>query len=265
MKTLLKTGVLALGLAAAQGALAWGATGHRVVAQLAEQHLTPEAKAGVAEIIGERNLLAEVANWPDHIRSDYETWGHTTPWHYISIDDHEHFGDDLERSDKGDILEALGRFEAVLRDDDASAEERKQALAFYVHFVGDIHQPLHVGNRTDRGGNDVKVKYFGKPSNLHRVWDEDMINKVGLSYSEYVLFLDDVIAEEQAKLTAARYVDWAQESKDLREQVYTLETDRAGEADIRYKYNYWNRDTMDQRLRKAGYRLAGKLNEIFAD
>jgi len=265
MRIFLKTGLLAVSLIAAQGALAWGATGHRVVAELAEQNLSPKAKAGIANIIGEKNLLAELADWPDQIRSDDDNWGHTAPWHYISIDDHEHFGDDLKRSDKGDILEALGRFEAVIRDDAASEEERWQALAFYVHFVGDIHQPLHVGNRTDRGGNDVKLMYFGEPSNLHKVWDSGMIGTVGLSYSEYVRFLDDVIAEEQAEYAAASYVDWAQESKDLRPQVYKLETNRDEEVDLGYKYNYWNRSTMDQRLRKAGYRLAGKLNEIFAD
>ncbi len=243
----------------------WGATGHRIVAQIGEDNLSPEALASVREIIGERNLLAELSTWPDEIRSDSQVWGYTAPWHYISIDDDEVFGPELPRSESGDILWALENFEKVLRDDTVSREEKWQALAFYTHFVGDIHQPLHVGNRKDRGGNLVKVEYFGAPSNLHSVWDTQMISTVGLSYTEYVAFIDDVSVEQIRRWQANNYVEWAQESKALRPQVYALEFDVDGAPDLNYIYVYWNRATMDQRLRQAGYRLAGQLNAIFAE
>ncbi len=162
-------------------AAAWGPTGHRVVGQIAEDHLSAAARRGVEALIGPESL-AEAATWADEIRSD-PTWDKAAPWHYISIDD----GETLEttrRSSDGDVLWAIHHFSDVLRSADASHEEKGEALKFLVHFVGDVHQPLHVGRRADQGGNSVQVSWFGETTNLHRVWDSEMIDHEGLSFTE---------------------------------------------------------------------------------
>ncbi|GLS84057.1 S1/P1 nuclease [Paraferrimonas haliotis] len=253
---------LALTISAfSSGVLAWGQTGHRIVAEIGENQLNDKARAAIAEIVGEQKL-AILSTWPDEIRSDTK-YPQTFPWHYVSINDDESVYDFHNRSDKGDVLEALYRFEKKLRDPKLSQQQKWQALSFYIHFVGDIHQPLHVGNRHDRGGNNVKVKWFGVDSNLHRVWDSQMIDAYGLSYTEYVDFLSIVPKDVQQQWAKNSYEDWANESKNMREKVYKLEQNRKGEDDLGYKYGYWNRPDMEKRLQQAGYRLGAKLNEIF--
>lgn len=233
-----------------------GVNGHRIVARIAAEHLTVTAKANLEQITGGQHL-AQLSTWPDEIRSD-SAWDHSHSWHYLSIDDDESF-DGLKRSDKGDVLEALARFEKQLTSPDVAVPEKKQALAFYIHFFGDIHQPLHVGRRDDRGGNDIKVDWFREPSNLHRVWDSAMIERQQLSYSEYAAFLDTVAAKKIKQWQSANYLDYAKESKQLRAQVYNL----SELSKLSYDYNYKNINTLNQRMQQAGIRLAGKLNAIF--
>jgi len=163
-------------LIAPPSVLAWGANGHRVVGRIAANHLTAEAAAAVTSLIGPEGL-GQASTWGDDIRND-PNWQpplkNPSPWHYISIDD----GETLEttaRDPNGDVLEAIGRFTAVLRDGQATRPAKQEALRFLVHFVGDVHQPLHVGRRDDRGGNTVKVTLFGEETNLHSVWDTGLV------------------------------------------------------------------------------------------
>ncbi len=248
----------------AQSALAFGQNGHRIVARIAENHLTPEARAEIKKITGTQ-YLSQLSNWPDEIRSD-TSWNHTHPWHYVSIDDHEDIHKPFPRSKKGDILKSLHDFEAQLRDKSLSKEKHWQALAFYIHFVGDIHQPLHVGRRDDRGGNDIKVEFFwDKSYNLHRVWDTGMIEQEHLSFREYASYLDQLSTAEISKLQQASYLDWAAESKSYRSQVYDLGKQKPGRdlPALNYQYRFHNIGLVNQRLTEAGIRLAGKLNAIF--
>ncbi|GLP95069.1 S1/P1 nuclease [Paraferrimonas sedimenticola] len=239
----------------------WGQDGHRIVAEIAESQLNDKARDAISEIVG-RQKLAILSTWPDEIRSD-KAYDYTHPWHYVSLNDDESIYTLENRNPKGDILEALYRFEKQLKDPELTQEQQWQALAFYIHFVGDIHQPLHVGNRYDRGANDVKVKWFGEDSNLHRVWDSQLIDYYGLSYTEYVSFIDIAPESTIAEWVKASYEDWANESKTMRSQAYKLEQNQKGETDMGYKYAYWNRKDMELRLVQAGHRLGAKLNEIF--
>ena len=201
--------------------------------------------------------LAKLANWPDSIRSD-KNWDYAKPWHYISIDDDEVFNG-LLRNEAGDILQALSDFEKKLRDKTISMQEKWQALAFYIHFVGDIHQPLHVGRRDDRGGNDITVTWFGKTKRLHAVWDSSIIENQKLSYTEYADFLNNLSADTINLWQNAVYLDWAKESKALRQGVYDLPENK----ELSYQYAYKNTPILNERVAKAGIRLAGMLNDIF--
>lgn len=264
--TLFATSLLLVTTLIAPLASALGANGHRIVAQLAENHLTPNAKAVVMEITGGKQL-AQLANWPDFIRSD-SSWKHASAWHYVSVEDKETVAN-YPRKPEGDILQALEKFENVLRDPTSSAEQKWQALAFYTHFVGDIHQPLHVGRSADLGGNTIKINWLGKATNLHAVWDSELIEHEKLSYSEYTSFIDFVTVQQVKQWQAASYQDWAAESKALRQQVYSFGLQKGGEQKgsevvLGWSYFFHNHATVDSRLQQAGIRLAGKLNEFFA-
>lgn len=152
---------------------AWWAQQHRVVAAIAEQHLSDESRH-VVSVLTEGRGLVDLANWADQIKSK-PAWRHTKPWHYIEIGDQQRL-ETMVREPRGDILRALTSSEMLLRDATIDRRSRWQALAFTVHFVADLHQPLHVGNGTDRGGNQVSVIWLGDgntplKTNLHRVWD----------------------------------------------------------------------------------------------
>lgn len=234
---------------------AWGPTGHRAVGLIAERYLSEKTSLAVRGILGP-DTLAEVSTWSDEIRSD-PSWDHASPWHYISVDDGETL-ENTERNPDGDVLEALHRFEKVLRDSESGREEKAQAIKWMVHLVGDLHQPLHVGRRDDRGGNEIEVRWFGERSNLHRVWDSGIIDSQDLSYSELADFIDDPSLPQIRLWQSSDYEQWAQESFELRSQVYEI-----GDGNLRWEYRYKNWPIVERRLLQAGIRLAGKLNDIF--
>lgn len=250
------TVLFALLLTAPTTAFPFGANGHRIIGRIAENHLTAEARHAVQCLIGPESL-AQASTWADEIRSDPD-WKRAEPWHFISIEDGETL-EAVKRNPDGDVLEALQRFEAVLRDPQATPQAKKEALKFFVHFVGDVHQPLHVGRAGDLGGNRVEVTWFNEKSNLHTVWDSQLIENEKLSYSEFVEFIDHPTLEEIKTWQGSAYADWVRESQGLRERVY-----RIGDGKLSYKYVFDNIPTVKRRLLQAGVRLAGVLNSIFA-
>jgi len=242
-------------LVSAPAVYGWGSIGHRIVGRIAENHLTGNAAQAVAALIGPETL-PQVAMWPDEIRSN-PAWDHAAPWHYISIDDGETLAT-TARSEQGDVVEAMDRFVAILRDPLAVRQNRIEALKFLVHFVGDVHQPLHAGKRADRGGNTIKLTWFGRPTNLHTVWDTDIIDSEKLSFSEFAAFLDHPTAEQVSAWQAATRPDWVKESFDLRAAAY-----ETGMGSLGFPYSFQHLPAIKTRLVQAGVRLAGLLNSIF--
>ena len=129
-------------------------------------------------------------------------------------------------------------------------------MKFLIHLVGDIHQPLHVGRFEDRGGNDIKVKFFGKQTNLHRLWDTDMINDHMMSYSEFAENLDKIKFINTTLIPS----EWLKESQIEVNKIYN---GVKNEDYIGYEYIYKNFPTVEKQLYKAGIRLADILNDIF--
>jgi hypothetical protein len=159
---------------------------------------------------------------------------------------------------EGDAVTALRRFGETLRDGTAPLAERRTALLFVVHIIGDLHQPLHAGKGADRGGNDVRVEYHGERTNLHAVWDAAMIGQRQLSYSEMAAQLAAKITPEQAQAWST--VDplvWIAESVAVRDQVY------AGGQKLSYEYDFNNAALLSERLEKGGVRIAAYLNSLF--
>jgi nuclease S1 len=236
-------------------AFPWGANGHRAVGRIAEHHLSAAAARGVAAILGGESL-AQASTWPDEIRSD-PAWDRAKPWHYVTIPDGETYESSVKSPD-GDVVEAIARFTRVLQDPQATAEDKVEGLRFLVHFVGDLHQPLHVGKPGDQGGNLVKVTWFGEPTNLHAVWDEKIIESEKLSFSELADFIDHPTESEVRAWQSGGLPDWVKESMDLRARVYAI-----GDGKLGYLYAYQNGPLVKRRLLQAGIRLAGLLNAMF--
>jgi hypothetical protein len=163
--------IAALALASAP-AQAFGDAGHRIAGTIAERFLCEPAAAEVARL-GEGASLAELGWWADGIRSQ-TGWEFTAPWHYINVLDSESLR--VDRASAGDdILWAIEHFSRRLADDALSERQRALALKFLTHFVVDLHQPLHVGRESDRGGNLVEVILNGQITNLHRLWDSRLL------------------------------------------------------------------------------------------
>lgn len=233
---------------------AWGPTGHRVVGEVATMHLSKKAKKKIAKIL-QGESLAMCSNWMDFIKSD-DSYDSLKSWHYVtipSIDKYHHEG-----QMKGDVIQAIDRFVYEIENDKYSVDE-KFALRCLVHLVGDIHQPLHVGNGEDRGGNSVKVKWFGRNSNLHRVWDSEIIDGQKLSYTEYATWVNVATKDQVSKWQSEKVMTWVEESISYRTSIYNFPED----AKLGYDYNYNHIDEVNMRLLQAGVRLAGILNELY--
>ncbi|WP_277979606.1 S1/P1 nuclease [Sphingomonas phyllosphaerae] len=242
-------------------ALAWGKTGHRVVAQVADARLTPRARRAVKAILGVETL-AEAANWPDTMKSDPSPFWQrqASPWHYVTVPIGKIYAD-VGAPPEGDAVTALTRFSATLRDPRAPLAERQAALRFVVHLVGDLHQPLHTGNGSDRGGNDRKVTFFGRATNLHTVWDSGLVDDEQLSFTELSTWLGARITRAEARDWAATDPRvWIAESAALRDRIYPA----AGQDALSYAYVYENTPRMELQLEKGGVRLAAYLNLLFA-
>ena len=237
-------------------AFSWGMIGHRVVGGIAWENLSPKAKKEVSSLLGNENL-AMVTTWPDFIRSDPK-WDIADTWHYANFPKDAKTYFDVTPSAKGDVVQAIVFFEGQLRNLKLPREKRVQALKFLAHFIGDIHQPLHVGYEDDWGGNKVEVQWFKNSSNLHRVWDEDLINYQQLSYTEYVKNLNKISESEKKTLMDSTVLDWVAQALPLRDQCYKMESTKLG-----YDYNFQNIEMLNNQLLKAGIHLAGFLNRIF--
>lgn len=237
-------------------ALAWGQTGHRVVAKVAENHLSKKTKKALHEIMGHESLV-EASTWMDNIKSD-STYDHAKPWHYVTIPEGKDYAT-AEHNKSGDAYEAIGRMIKILKSEKSTMAEKKDAIRMLTHLVGDFHQPLHVGNGEDKGGNSVKIKWFYSKSNLHRIWDSGIIDHKGLSYTELALMIDHPIELPESVVCTTDRNIWIKEAVDLRPQIYDI----GDKKNLSYQYQYKNWDTVKKQLYKGGRRLAQILNEIY--
>ena len=206
----------------------WGMTGHRVVGRLAEQHLTASAQQEVRRILSGYRL-EDVSNWADEIKSyDSALSRSLRQWHYIDLQDISQLENPKQAANPSNLKEGLefviDHLQKKSYDDDFTEDV---LLRLLVHLVADAHQPLHVGNGSDHGGNDCYVRWFsGKwPLRLHNVWDSKLIDTFKLSYSEYALYLDHANQEKIDQWQATSVTDWLRESYQLHAQIYPQKKD----------------------------------------
>ncbi|AXT60673.1 S1/P1 Nuclease [Aquimarina sp. AD10] len=235
----------------------WGKTGHRATGEIAETYLTKKAKRAVSSILNGESL-ALVSTYADEIKSDKKYKGFS-PWHYVNFSFDKKYGEETP-SEYGDLIQGIEKCISVLKDEKSSDLDKTFHLKMLVHFLGDLHQPLHTGRGEDKGGNDIQVQWFRDGSNLHRVWDSDMIDYYGMSYSELSINTAELSRSEIENIETGTIVDWVHESQQLAKKVY--DSANVGEK-LGYKYMYDYFPIVRSQLQKGGVRLAKILNEIF--
>jgi len=234
----------------------WGQIGHYVTGEIAEYHLTPAARERVNTILGDYSMPRATV-WMDDIRSE-SRFNYSNTWHWATIADGKTY-EETEQDEGGDIIWALESLIAELKEGGLDETEEREKLKMVMHMIGDIHQPLHVGTGEDRGGNDVRVQWMGSNSNLHRVWDSDIINSFQMSYTELASELNTATADQIIEWQKATVRDWAYESVSYRDRIYDLPSSMR----LGYEYRYFNKDIVYKRLLQAGVRMAGVLNDIY--
>jgi hypothetical protein len=240
-------------------AWAWGLTGHRVTAAIGDKYLSFEARAAIREILETGESLAEAANFPDFMRaSDDPFWAKARPWHFVTVPKGKTYAE-LPPPKDGDAVTALKGFSDTLKNPTTSLDEKRVALRFVVHIVGDLHQPLHVGNGLDTGGNDVKVKFFNADTNLHSVWDEGLIEQEKLSYTEWTEWLSAKITDDMTRKWAnPDPTVWIAEATAIRDKIYPTN------EKLEFHYHFDHIATVREQLQKGGVRVAAYLNQLFA-
>jgi hypothetical protein len=233
----------------------WGATGHRASGHLAEQLLTSKARKKVKALL-HGHSLAMVSTWLDEVRSD-STYDYTGDWHWTTIPDGKRY-EDVAANPDGKAVTMVELIIQKLKQGGLPARQEEEYVKALIHLVADLHQPCHVGNGLDRGANDVKVKWFGRDSNLHRVWDSHMIDDTQLSYTELAQSFVMVDKATLAQWKNASVRDWAHESMTYRPAVYAI-----GDGNLSYQYSYRNFSTVQLRLLQSSVRLAHILNQIY--
>lgn len=246
---------------------AWGPEGHQIVAEIAERRLTPQARAQIAALLGSGVSLADVANYADSYRTRCRNTG---PWHYVNIPLGAPSYDAARdcAAARGDcILSVLDRELRILEDHGQSSDERAFALRFIVHLVGDLHQPLHSTDNGDRGGNERKLRFRGTDSNLHKLWDLELIRATRRSHDAYLRHVLGLqLPEQRRALQPQTILDWALEARLVaRRFVYgKLPRVTAGALELGEDYARSVMGALDLQLLRAGLRLAQLLNRAFA-
>tara|TARA_B100001093_G_C26800319_1_gene1003064 strand:- start:921 stop:1691 length:771 start_codon:yes stop_codon:yes gene_type:complete len=241
--------------------LNWGSTGHRVIAEVATNYLTDNAKFKINKIL-DGETLVNASTFADDIKSD-SRYDKYYDWHFLNMELDDEY-EEIIPSDKGDVYLAINQCIDIIESDSASDSDKSFYLKLLVHFVGDLHQPLHIGRYEDRGANRIYVKWFGRNSNLHRVWDSEMINSHNMSYSELALNLpnpDFLILTEKAKdFERNDILNWVDEIHEYTNKIYG---DVSIDDKLGYEYQYKNFGTVKDLLLIGGIRLSKILNYLF--
>ncbi|HVF55692.1 MAG TPA: S1/P1 nuclease [Pyrinomonadaceae bacterium] len=259
-------------------AQAWGPSGHRIVALMAMRHLTPQARRKIDTLL-EGDTLEDVANWADSVRDERPE---TAGWHFVNLPptaarfSRPRDCRDADGGEPGCAVTAIEKYRDILSGTGGSAK-RAEALKFIVHFVGDIHQPLHVSFKDDKGGNNIRLTFFGRSSNLHKVWDSGIIGRAGLSDEGFAAELEAVLRDQSGdeefgemddatrrrieRMQAGTLDSWANESFALAKSNAYDSVARNNRARLGQAYYDANWQVVDDQLTRAGLRLAKILND----
>lgn len=235
----------------------WSKTGHRVIGDVAQHHLTTKAKKAIAKLL-QGQSLASVSNFADEIKAD-RSFDKFSPWHYVNYPTDKKYTE-VAPSAEGDLMIGIQKCIDVIKAETSAEEDKAFYLKMLVHLVGDLHQPMHVGRLEDKGGNDIQLQWFGKGTNLHRLWDTNMVEDHGMSYTELAASLPSLSKKQKLAMQQGDMFQWMEESRNIANELYA--SVEVGEK-LGYQYGYANWSTVEVQLQKGGLRLAKVLNELF--
>lgn len=250
--------LLCMSLLCTLSAMAWGQKGHDVVAYIAECHLTPKAAARVTAALGNHSPVY-YANWMDNA-SHTDEYRYTSSWHYANIDEGYTF-ETMPRNPDGDVISALQMVIASLAQGGLEPAQEELYLRMLIHFMGDLHCPMHAGRKSDRGGNNRQVWYFSKSTNLHSIWDSDIVESAHRwSYTEWQREIDRLSSDEQEEIVKGTLVDWFNETAAISKEIYDFTPDGSR---VSYDYIAKYAPVIEQQFVRGGHRLAQILNAIY--
>lgn len=245
-------------------AYAWGPEGHEIIARIAADNLSPAAHLRISQLLGgdAPALMVLDSNWADEVRADRPE---TTNWHFVNIEVGSKGYNPRRDCARDDCVVAqIARDIATLRDPRTPHGAKLDALRFLIHFVGDLHQPLHAADRHDKGGNNLVVLLGKKRTNLHHVWDEELVEALGPDVNQVAGGIEaGLTPQDKAKLASGTPADWANESFAVAgKEIYARLPPR---GPVRLPRDYANRERNAVRLQlaRAGLRLAMLLNQIY--
>jgi hypothetical protein len=245
----------------APAAWGWGREGHAIMGAIAERHLTPEARAAVARLLEPGETLASVGSWADEVRGERRE---TSTWHYINLPVTEPRGDWRARCPQtGCVISIIPEMMGRLRDPALDRAAKAEALKFLIHFVADLHQPLHTGDRGDRGGNDVAVVFRDRPSNLHSVWDTPIL--LWMMEQDPALrgrLVRGVSYWTRRRMQQGSVEDWAWEAHSISRDVAYRNLPAGDPAVLGEDYARAVAPVIERQLQRGGVRLARLLNEV---
>jgi hypothetical protein len=261
--------ILCIALLGPSTAWAWGREGHRIVALIAADRLTPAAHAQVADLLGPDvpGAMETVSTWADEIRDERPE---TERWHFVDIEISGNGYDAARDCPQGNCIVAqILKDERLVADTQLPRPARAEALRFLIHFLGDIHQPLHCADHHDRGGNSVRVMLNGEETNLHAVWDTAIVASLGEDPVTVARALDERITPREVDAwSRGGPVDWANDSFSIaKRDIYgpLQGADRQGETmQLPADYTIREQPLIAEQLEKGGVRLAMVLNRVFA-
>ncbi|MRX65599.1 S1/P1 nuclease [Maribacter luteus] len=235
----------------------WSKTGHRVIGDIAQEQLSGKAKRAIYKLLDGQSL-ASISNFADEIKADRK-YKEFSAWHYVNIPPGKDYTD-IEPSKYGDLVVGVQKCLEIIQNEDNPKEDRVFYLKMLVHLIGDLHQPMHVGRVEDKGGNDIQLQWFGRGTNLHRVWDSNMIDDYGMSFTELAHSFPKLNKKEIKNIQQGTILDWVKESQLIADKLY--DSVEVGEKlSYRYSYMWWG--TVETQLQKGGLRLASVLNNLF--
>ncbi len=261
--------VLSLGFSVAnpRPAGAWGPQAHRVIARVASERLTPAARAGIKELLHADDTLVEIADWADH--EGHDVFPRSAAWHYVNIEiSQPRYADGRDSKRSDNIVRQIERNRKIVADRSQPRADRQTALLFLVHFVADVHQPLHVGDNRDRGGNLTQIRFFGEGTNLHQLWDSGLIRRIGGNDQVWMGRLERAITPKAAQAWSKGSPEaWADESLQAAKIAYK---DLEGEPRL-VPSGYTLGDSyikqvepiLVEQMARAAVRLADELNAVF--
>lgn len=242
-------------------ASAWGMLGHRIVGQVAEAHLTGRALKGVKGVLGTESL-AMASTWGDFIKSD-TAYNYLYNWHFVNLPadlDKQGVFNFLDTDHGPNVYNKIPEMVSVLKNPQSTADQKRLAMRMLVHLVGDLNQPMHTARKEDLGGNKVYVTWFGEKSNLHKVWDEGLIDYQQLSYTEYTAAINHPSEGQLTEWKSSSLKDYVYGSYEACNKIYAS---TKPEDKLSYKYNFDFLELLNTQLLKGGVCLANILNDIY--